>query len=214
MAPIPQKRHHDDMQHPTTCITSPTEYNDSDYIREVLQFEDGQTETVFDDGLLQQAERLGITISRPQSPTQNASMCQSPTTDASHHARTASSGSRESTSTAMTVDSFGGQDADFSSSTQTQMRKRPSTRRSLSFSEYEKYLEQTTAQQASQLVFSPPPIPVESAPSIFSVSSRKSYQSLRNGIKNKFRLRRGRNASMDNLKWVQITPILPTLLTL
>ena len=164
----------------------------------VLQLEGEQTEAQFDESLAKEAESLGITISRPPTPidSQHAthdSLCGSANTVQSHH-RTASSGSHGSASTGMTSRSSNEQ-LDSSTQTPQQVRKRMSARRSLSFTEYEKYL----AQHGSTKPIIPQPIPAEPAPSLFSVSTRKSYVSIKNGFKNKFKLRRTRS-SQDTVK--------------
>jgi hypothetical protein len=197
IASISRKRSLADMQH--TDGTLPTEYNDSDYVREVLQLEDGHTEEIVDQDLTKEAEKLGITISRPSTPNDNPhiSMCESAITVGSHHARTGSTGSEESNSTGMTSRSSNEQ---LDSSTPPHARKRSSSRRSLSFSEYEKYLAQTEAQGAAKTGYNPPPIPNEPAPSLFSVSTRRSYVSIKNGFKNRFRFRRNRTSLDEDLK--------------
>jgi hypothetical protein len=206
MAPIPRKRSLADMQH-TECnsnsngnSTAPAEYNDNDYFREVLQLDDETSEALFDEHLLQQASKLGITISRPPTPTpKNAahnSMCESAITVASHHARTASTGSQESGSTGMTSRSSNEQ---LDNLAPPQARRRPNSRRSLSFSEYEKYLMQAEQEADAKTGFLSPPMPAELAPSLFSVSTRRSYVSIKNGLKNRFKLSRNK-ASQDGLK--------------
>jgi len=186
MSPIPRKRSLSDMQNAEGLV--PVEYNDEEYFREVLQLGNGQTEALFDESLTKEAEKLGITISRP--PSSNAqnpnhdSMRDSGMTVGSHH-RTASSGSQGSVSTGMTSRSSNELDS------AGHVRKRPSTRRSLSFTEYDKYLSQHEAQEAMKTgVVMPPPMPAEPAPSLFSVSTRRSYVSIKNGIKNKLQFRR------------------------
>jgi hypothetical protein len=197
MAPIPQKRSLADMQHPEGTL--PLEYNDDDYIREVLLLEDGRTEAFFHNELTSQAEKLGITITRPATPNPNNhdSMCESANTVASHHARTASSGSRGSDSTGLTSRSSIDQ---MDALTPIQSRKRSNARRSLSFSEYEKFISQAQAHENGKLGFVPPAMPAEPAPSLFSVSTRRSYQSIRNGLKSRFKLRRKSSASREDLK--------------
>ena len=152
IAPIPRKRSLADMQH--TDGTLPAEYSDVEYAREVLQLEDGQTEEGVDQGLTKAAEKLGIRISRPSTPNGNPhiSMCDSAITVGSHHARTGSTGSEESSSTGMTSRSSNEQ---LDSSTPPHAQKKSTSRRSLSFSEYEKYLAQTEAQGRRQLGVQP-----------------------------------------------------------
>ena len=198
MAPIliSRKRSLADMEHAEATI--PVEFNDGDYLREVLQLNEGRTEAFFDDDITREAEKLGIAITRSSTPSRNPhdSLCESAATVASHH-RTASSGSQESTSTGLTS-TLSNEHSDFPTSMQS--RKRNSTRRSLSFSEYEKYLGQMEKQRGTTAGLAAPPIPAEPAPSLFSVSTRRSYQSIRNGFKNRFRLSRKRSASRDDLK--------------
>jgi hypothetical protein len=189
---ISRKRSLDDMQNNDSSL--PTDYSDSDYARDVLQLEDGLTEEAIDQDLTKEAETLGITISTPPAPnaTPHISMCESAITVGSHHARTGSTGSDGSNSTGMTSRSSTGD-------TPTLHAKRSMSRRSLSFSEYENYLAQAEAPDAAK-GFNPPPIPSEPTPSLFSVSTRHSYVSLKNGIKNRFRTRKNRKTLDEDLK--------------
>jgi len=172
----------------------PTDHADTQYCHDVLQLEDGLTEAAFDQILAREAENLGITIARPPTPNpkHHISMCESAITVGSHHARTGSTGSEGSNSTGMTSRSSTG-DAP------TLHAKRCMTRRSLSFSEYEKYVVQTEAPAVAKPGYNIP-IPPEPAPSLFSVSTRRSYVSIKNGIKSRFRLRRTRKAVDEDLK--------------
>jgi hypothetical protein len=192
MIPVTRKRSLADMQSPMGAGSA--EYNDHDYAKEVLQLDAGKTEPLLDESLVQEAENLGITISRPPTSTSNhenhISMSNSAITVASHHVRTTSSSSRESASTGMTSRSSNEQ---FEHSTLPQTRKRLSARRNLSFSEYEKYLAQHDAQDPNKQPF-PPPIPAEPAPSLFSVSTRKSYNSIKSTFTKRFRLRRSKTS--------------------
>ena len=198
MAPIPRKRSLADMQQGESSL--PTEYNDGDYFREVLQLEEGQTEAQFDTTLTQLAEQLGITFARAATPTEQQdvahhSMCESSFTVTTNHARTASTGSRDSSSTGMTSRDSNEQ------LNITTPRKRSSSRRSLSFSEYERFILQAEAQTRASAPtgFIPPPMPSEPAPSLFSVSTKKSYASIKSNLKNRFKLRRTKS-SRENLK--------------
>jgi hypothetical protein len=197
IAPIPRKRSLADMQHADSAM--PTEYNDEDYFYEVLHFEAGQTEALFDEQLAHEAEKLGRTISRPptaQGQNENHnSVCESALTEPSHHARTASSGSAGSVSTGMTSRSSNELP---DNSIPLHARIRPISRRSLSFSEYEKYLAQHEAQEAMKSGVVPLPIPAERAPSLFSVSTRRSYVGFKHGIKSKFKLRRRKTSQEDS----------------
>jgi len=205
MGPIvlSRKRSLSDMQHTDSAV--PTEYNDSDYFREVLQLENGLTEAVLDDSLIQDAEAVGITISRPASPADHDhnvahnSMCESAATVVSHHARTFSSGSQGSDSTGLTSRSSNEQS---DTSVRRHVRRRTMSKRTLSFSEYEKYLAHAEAQDNALRGFLSPPMPAEPAPSLFSVSTRrsiKSIKSIKKGIQRKFQFRRN-TSSQEDLK--------------
>ncbi|KAK6580819.1 hypothetical protein PZA11_007055 [Diplocarpon coronariae] len=188
MTPVLRRRSLADM----SAEGAQLEWNDQDYIVEVLQLE-GQTEAWFDEQLAAEAERLGITIPRPVTPTdwQHAthdSLCESADTVLSHH-RSASSGSRRSVSTGMTSRSS---NVELNVAPQL-ARKRMSTRRCLSFLEYEKYVAQYVAQQNTKTIM-PPPLPCKPAPSLFSVSTCKSYISIRNGLRSSFKLRRAKSS--------------------
>ena len=204
MGPASRKRSLADVQH--THATVPMEYNDRDYFRDVLQLEAGLTEAAFDSRLVREAEALGITISRPASPANNDqnvahhSVSHSAVTVGSHHARTFSSGSQGSDSTGMTSTSSN-EHSDNASRPQT--KRRSIARRSFSFSEYARYLAHAEAQDNNALrAFVYPPVLPEPAPSLFSVSTRrsmKSIKSLKKGIQSRLRLRRN-YASQDDLK--------------
>ncbi|CZR65649.1 related to ariadne-2 protein [Phialocephala subalpina] len=193
MAPVTRKRSLSDMQSPGGAMHA--EYNDDDYVREVLQLDSGKTEALLDEDLLQEAEKLGITISRPSTPKSNhethMSLSNSAITVGSHHVRTTSSSSNGSASTGMTS-RFSNEQSDQS----TIHNKRPSSRRNLSFSEYERYLEHHEAQDITRQIY-PPPIPAEPAPSLFSVSTRKSYNSIKSTLTKRFRLRRSKSTQED-----------------
>ncbi|KAF7917556.1 hypothetical protein BELL_1184g00010 [Botrytis elliptica] len=182
MLPALRARSHLDMQYEAA---PPIEYNDDDYFREVLQL-DGliPTEMQFDERLNKEAENLGISITGPSADERiDSPPCESPFNQ-SHHTHTDSSLSQESDSTGLTSRSSN-EHLDISSLPQPW--KRPTARRSLSFHDYEKFVKQIDAQNKHPL---PPPIPVsspESAPSLFSVSSKRSYISIKNGIKTRFR---------------------------
>ncbi|KAM0157930.1 hypothetical protein ACHAPC_001373 [Botrytis cinerea] len=182
MLPALRARSHLDIQYEAA---QPIEYNDDDYFREVLQLDGSiQTEIQFDERLNKEAENLGISITGPSADEIIESPpCESPF-DQSHHTHTDSSLSQESDSTGLTSRSSNEQ---LDASSLSQPWKRPAARRSLSFHDYEKFVKQIDAQNKIPL---PPPIPAsspESAPSLFSVSSKRSYASIKNGIKTRFR---------------------------
>jgi hypothetical protein len=179
-------------------VTNLAEYNESDYARQVLQLGDGQTEDTVDQRLRTEAEKLGITVSRPVTPDQNAhvSLSGSALTVMSHHARTGSTGSQDSASTGITSRSSNEHlDTDMPS----HLRKRTSSRRSLSFSEYDNFLVQAITLEATKSGFLTSPPPSEPAVSLFSVSTRRSISSIKSGIKNKFRLRKSARKSEETL---------------
>lgn len=178
------------------------EYNDSEYCREVLLLDPGVTEAIYDDTLAQDAEALGITTLRPATPAKkdqnvaHTSMSESTITMRSHHARTLSSGSQDSDSTGMTSRSSTEQ---FDPG-RIPVRRRTIPKRSLSFSEYTKYLILAEEQDTALRGFVPPPIPTEPAPSLFSVSTRrsmKSIKSIRKRIQKRMIFRRDNSSHND-----------------
>jgi hypothetical protein len=183
-------------------IESHEEFRDLVYCREVLQLED-ITEDEVDGGLAEEAAVFGIDLQQEvvDQPNGKPSLCESDETVVSGHVRSGSTGSQASASTGMTSTSSNDLPG-YGASTITRRRSR---RRSLSFSEYDKYMAQIEKQQKSSgqaIVQSTPP---ERAASLFSVSSRRSYKSIKlgikNGLKNRLRLVR-RSASFGDLKYV------------
>jgi hypothetical protein len=179
----------------------PAEHDEEDYIREVLQLARGQTEAQLDDNFIQCAQKLGIVI-RPPTPIEDAHVIQcslsgSADTIQSHHARTFSSGSMGSTSTGLT--SRSSHELNRHNNTTPHLRKRLSSKRSLSFTEYEKYLTHHEAQDVARKApaASPIPIPSEAAPSLFSVSTQRSFASIKNSFRTRFKLRRTKTAQDD-----------------
>ncbi|RAL66784.1 hypothetical protein DID88_007567 [Monilinia fructigena] len=137
------------MQH--NDAAQPIEYNDDDYFREVLQLEGKeQTEILFDERLNKEAEKLGISLPGPSAGERiDDSLCESPFTQ-SYHTHTASSISQDTDSTDLTSRSSN-EILDISSIPQPW--KRPTSRRSLSFHGYEKYVKQIDAQTAISIAF-------------------------------------------------------------
>lgn len=195
MATVPKKRSLADMQQGRR--STPDELNDGDYLSEVLQLESSGTENALDDGLAHDAAVLGIEIPPPISVKHNGheSVCDSSVTIGSRHARTGSSGSQASISTGITSRSST-ENIDGSSPVPS---KRSHSRRSLSFSDYDKFILQQQQPGTGLTMYPMPPIPSDPAPSLFSVSTRKSYNSIKNGIKVRLKLRRNK-ASEENLK--------------
>jgi hypothetical protein len=192
MLPALRVRSHVDMQH--NDAVRPAEFNDDEYIREVLQLEGmGQTETLLDERLNKEAEKLGISITEPTAILEDlieTSFSDSAAAD-SDHTRTASSVSQNSSSTGLT--SRCSTENLENSSTAHFCGKRSNSRRSLSFHDYEKYLEQIDEHNTKAV----PPVPAipssEPAVSLFSVSTRRSYASFKNGLRKKIFARRSRD---------------------
>lgn len=158
-------------------LSTMAEFNDTDYWRDVLLLDAESTEDLIDKKIIQQAAILGVEIAPPSKG--HISLCDSSVTVESRHARTGSTGSQASVST------------DATSRYSSDVRKKEN-RQSTSFVEYDKFLEQ--GQTGAFLAAASEP-----APSIFSVSTRKSYSSIRSNFKNRFRLRRNKE-SVENLK--------------
>lgn len=195
---VSRKRSLTDMQ--STDGTLPPEHNDEGYLREVLQLEDGQNEAGLDESIVRQAEKLGITISRPPTACDNAqdSMCAS--TMDSHHMRTSSTDSESSNSTGITSRTSY-EDLDCSPSNAARKRPISRTRKSLSFVEYEKYILHTEEQSPKVGGITPPSsIPREPAPSLFSVSTKRSYICIKNGFKSRLGKLRRNKTSQDESK--------------
>jgi len=190
-----RKRSLSDMQY--TDATLPAEYNSLDYFREVLQLEVGYTESSLDEALDKEAERYGISTSRPTSSNENteSSLCESADTTDSHH-RTISSGSQESNGGTESTSK-----TSFEQLNQPPIspltKKRPlSVRRSVSFSDYDKYLLQIDPAGTNAIVR--PSLPSKPTPS-FSISSRRSYATIKEGLKTRLKLRRSKTTT-ENAK--------------
>jgi hypothetical protein len=169
----------------------PPEYDDAVYRSEVLQLEMGQTEELLDHFYHREALDLGIDVSQdsvddfPGDSSNSAST--GTVTSANVRSRTTSRASR---STDITAPSYHTREPSIKDSkSSSPRRKNVPLRRSLSFSEYEKFLAYT---QARDLISSPsipivtiiPPLltPPSSTPSLFSVSTKKSYFSIKRGF--------------------------------
>ncbi|KAK8074679.1 hypothetical protein PG997_009342 [Apiospora hydei] len=179
--------------------TAPPELSDADFLSQVLQTRADNTERWLDD-LINKAASLGIQISRPSTalsaPAEpsNFRTAESSVTLDTSHTRTASTGSNGSSSTAMTSDDdnhqhFPPQKPNNNSTTTNNNNNNNSilTRRrsrNLTFAHYDKYLAQINPNmnQPKFLSALPPPPERTLAPSLFSVSTRKSYNGLRNGF--------------------------------
>jgi hypothetical protein len=167
------------------------EYSDQEeYNQDVLRLEAPTAEDTLDQDLLQEAAVLGIQIPgvAPEVREGLASLCDSAATIESRHTRTGSTGSEASASTGATSRSSSVHPPT-NSTPLPQARK--TWQRFLSLSEYERYLSQADTQQSPNPQTGRP-LPSESAASIFSVSTYKSYKSLKDGIRSRFGFRRPR----------------------
>ncbi|KAI1764879.1 hypothetical protein GGR53DRAFT_519966 [Hypoxylon sp. FL1150] len=168
---------------------TPPELRNADYLSQVLQLSPEKTEAYFDE-LIRKAANLGIAISRPSSAgsmddKRNLSGAESSITVDTNHARTASTGSQGSVSTDLTSHSSNNEYPEHLGRIITRKRSR-----ALTFTQYEIYLTQVHPTLNQPKFMSPPTTETESAPSLFSVSTSRSYISLKRGL-SKLR-RRGR----------------------
>lgn len=186
MASVPKRRSLADLDY----VESLEEFRQSTYGKEVLLLED-LTEDAFDEELAKEAAALGIEVkpvAKPQNGhTVHTSLCESAGTVPSGHTRSGSSGSQASASTALSSRSS---DDSPAAGILPIPRRLSAGRRSLSFADYDKYLTQSEKQQEASGHGYAHLLPLEPAPSLFSVSTRKSYTSFKNSIKGRLKLRR------------------------
>lgn len=170
---------------------APGELDDLSYLVEVLR--SVETEQHIEQDLTHRAAALGISMPPPPSPSEETN-CPDPESDAtlsSTHARNTSSGSDNTADTAMTSNPPSRPDT--GAGQRENPPPLPSSRarsRSLNFSTYDKYLAQLEPNLCQPKILKRPPTPTDNAPSIFSVSTRKSYISIKNGLKAKVRWKR------------------------
>lgn len=191
MAPIPLKRSLADMQNTDACL--PEEFNDADFVKEVLLLE-GTTEKAVDEAVFREATSLGIDSSSAHLSTQNG-QCpprESKDTILSGRVRSGSTGSEASASTGMTSRSS---NEHYTTGALSILRTRSFGKRSVSFSEYDKYLAQSAAQEEISRSGLSPPIHARPTPSIFSVTSRTSYVSIKSSLKRRLKFRRSKVSS-------------------
>jgi hypothetical protein len=171
------------------------ELSEAGYLKEVLHVTAQLSEAEVVDELLAKASALGIAASsRPSTAgKQHISSAESATTDNTRHARTLSTDSDGSASTALTshssVKRLSAMDA-----------TGPSAKRSskvLSFSQYDKYLNRLEPNLKQPKMPKAAP-ESEPAPSIFSVSTRKSYATLKRTIKGKVPWRKKPTVTMSD----------------
>lgn len=170
---------------------APDELNDLSYLVEVLR--SVETERHIEQDLTTRAAALGISIPAPPSPTgeTNSPGPESDATLSSTHARNTSSGSDDTTGTAMTSNPPSRPDTGVAQrETAPPLPNSRARSRSLNFSTYDKYLAQLEPNLCQPKIIKRPPTPTDNAPSLFSVSTRKSYISIKNGLKAKVRWKR------------------------
>lgn len=190
MASIPKKRSLADMQH--TGGSSSQEFDDLDYDREVLQLE-GTCEMAVDEALMREATTLGVDLSQAFVASQKGhiSVCDSAATVGSEHIRTSSMESEASASTGITsISSNGRSTAGLPPITLKINEKRP-----LSFSTYDHFLAQLEAQEQARIAALGHIASSKRAPSIFSVSTQKSYNGPKGSFKSHFKLRRNKTST-------------------
>lgn len=155
--------------------------DDAGYLADVLQHQ--ASEDAIDDDLVQKATALGIAV--PPAATSNNGP-DSDTTAFSSHARNTSTGSNDTADTALTSHPSS-PTLDRSAYNPNPAQPPRARSRSLNFSQYDKYLAQVEPnlnQPKFLKQFAPP---ADDVPGLFSIGSRKSVISLKNGIKAKVR---------------------------
>ncbi|KAI8957287.1 hypothetical protein F5Y11DRAFT_360955 [Daldinia sp. FL1419] len=173
------------------------ELREADYLDQVLRLSPENTEAYLNK-LIMKATNLGITFTRPSSAAsmnnkRNPSGAKSSITIHIDHARTVSTGSQGSASTALT--SHSSINGGLEPTGRIIARKRS---RALTFAQYENYLAQVEPNLTQPKFVSPSSTESKSTPSIFSVSTNKSYLSFRKGL-SKFRRRRKTQSPLRNI---------------
>lgn len=186
-----------------TEISNLPDLSDAAYFAQVLRLPVEKLESHVDDELAVRARHIGC-HAQNLSDKRYTSSAESASTAITYHARTFSTGSNASASTTLTVNSSilypprspkPQSDAD---------EKRQTT--GLNFTQYDKYLSQID-KNLDQPKIRKLSVPTDtSAKSVFSVSTRRSFFSVKSGIKNKFRLRRKSIAPFVPTLLVQTTP--------
>lgn len=163
--------------------TTLAELNDGDYLTEVLRRADRVSEADIERALERTAETLGISI-RPHTPTQHTNG--SADSPLSSHGRNTSTGSNDTTHTALTTvpstPSIPCAEPHFTPSPSPRSRAR-----SLTFSQYDKYLAQVEPSLVQPKFLKQTSPSTDALPSLFGATTRKSVMSIKNGIKAKVR---------------------------
>lgn len=175
----------------TADTTNLPELSDAAYFNDVLCLPVEKSEAHVDDELIARARQLGISIP-DVSDKRYTSSAESASTAPTYHARTFSTGSNNSTSTALTVHSSifapAVSDVNISEEKPKQKQRPPS----LSFAQYDKYLTQVdkNLDQPKIKNVSISTANESSSKSLFSVSTKRSLASVKSVVKNRIRWRR------------------------
>ncbi|KAI8304826.1 hypothetical protein K4K61_005871 [Colletotrichum sp. SAR11_59] len=187
-----------DMAPSPAALPSP-EDDEADYLDQVLRLSTQTTEAAIDEELVAKATALGISTSGLTPENTAAGPESRASTVATQHVRTFSTASRDSASTTLTshpslnTAPFTAATADVPPNSLARKRSK-----SLTFSHYDKYLSQLDPNiHQPKIQKAPPPAVLDpSTHSLFSVSTRRSYFSMKEGIR-KIRWKR-RSALMES----------------
>ncbi|KAK1493128.1 IBR domain-containing protein [Colletotrichum tamarilloi] len=172
-----------DMARPPPLMTTPDD-GEVEYRAQVLRLSSQRSEADVEEELVAKAAALGIPTSRFTHDKRNTSSAESQTsTIATQHVRTFSNASRDSASTTLTSHpSLHAVPLAADVPPHSLARKRS---KSLSFSQYDKYLSQIDPNiHQPKIQKASPAIPHDTtAHSLFSVTSRKSYFSIKESIR-------------------------------
>lgn len=163
------------------ACTALAELNDVDYFSEVLLRADRASEADLERDLERTAETMGISI-RPHTPAEQCSG--SADSPLSSHARNTSTGSNDTTDTALTTVPSTPSIPWAEPHCAPSPRSRP---RCLTFSQYDKYLAQVEPSLVQPKLLKQTNPTADALPSIFGATTRKSVISITNGIKAKVR---------------------------
>ncbi|KAI6780020.1 putative E3 ubiquitin-protein ligase-like protein [Emericellopsis cladophorae] len=162
------------------------ELSDAAYYNQVLRLPIEKSEDHIDDELVARAQALGITttLSSPADKRYTSSAESASSTAPTYHARTFSTGSSDSTGTALTERSSLSKP-----DTILAPERNETARRTLNFAHYDKYLAQL-GNNLDQPKFRKQAVVDTSSKSLFSVSTKRSLASVKSNIKNRMRWRR------------------------
>lgn len=170
----------------TTSPSAEDEFNDAEYCKDVLHLDPATTELDVDAALEKQASALGIALTT--SALGDARDVPNETVDTERemeHARTESSCSQETTSTGITSPRA----SNDNTTTNSLNNPKSGIRRSLSFSEYDRFLARAHIPTTREA-----PAMVSNGPSLFSAATKKSMTSFRNGIRRRILSRKEKAA--------------------